>query len=102
MIYSFTGLKYHRPSSKVMFYVATFDRQETDTPPQKKSKFFNSPITKGSYCEGGEGGGRGRREVRPGDYKLHKLQRKENRRNPLSVFHDSFSFMHAGDLSEKA
>lgn len=33
-----------------MFYVATFDRQETDTPPQKKSKFFNSPITKGSYC----------------------------------------------------
>lgn len=50
MIYSFTGLKYHRPSSKVMFYVATFDRQETDTPPQKKSKFFNSPITKGSYC----------------------------------------------------
>lgn len=63
---------------------------------------FHTEYAGGGGREGREGGGRGRREVRPGDYKLHKLQRKENRRNPLSVFHDSFSFMHAGDLSEKA
>ena len=34
----------------VMFYLATFDRQETDTPPEKKkSKFFSSYFSKESF-----------------------------------------------------
>ena len=58
--------------------------------------FQNSTLIRGvCVCGGGGGGGgeRGRRELRPGDYKLYKLQQEENGRNHLSVFHVFFSLV---------